>query len=145
MYYTYLTHSDGEYGFDVCSQLLNKKLPEGLCYFEVFAHKKDAKSRMECLKKLSYAKLSSLIKSKKGNGFACYNEGEMTLICLKNGVYNLTEAILVKGENITIRGAENTVIQGCAKIDGWVDEGNGVFSAKTEYWFISNRRHIYFM
>ena len=57
MYYTYLTHSDGEYGFGVCSQLLNKKLPEGLCYFEVFADKKDAKSRMECLKKLSYAKL----------------------------------------------------------------------------------------
>ena len=133
MYYTYLTHSDGEYGFGVCSQLLNKKLPDGLCYFEVFAHKKDAKSRMECLKKLSYAKLSSLIKSKKGNGFACYNEGEKTVICLKNGVYNLTEAILVKGENITIRGAENTVIQGCVRIDGWVDEGNGVFSAKTEY------------
>ena len=133
MYYTYLTHSDGEYGFGVCSSLLNKKLPDGLCYFEVFADKKDAKSRMECLKKLSYAKLSSLIKSKKGNGFACYNEGEKTIICLKNGVYNLTEAILVKGENITIRGAENTVIQGCVRIDGWVDEGNGVFSAKTEY------------
>lgn len=133
MFYTYLTQSEGEYGFGVCSQLLYKKLPDGLCYFEVFADKKDAKSRMECLKKLSYAKLSSLIKSKKGNGFACYNEGEKTVICLKNGVYNLTEAILVKSENITIRGAENTVIQGCAKIDGWVDEGNGVFSAKTEY------------
>ena len=133
MFYAYLTQSEGKYGFGVSFQLLYKKLPDGLCYFEVFADKKDAKSRMECLKKLSYAKLSSLIKSKKGNGFACYNEGEMTLICLKNGVYNLTEAILVKGENITIRGAENTVIQGCAKIDGWVDEGNGVFSAKTEY------------
>ena len=44
MYYTYLTHSDGEYGFGVCSQLLNKKLPEGLCYFEVFADKKMQKA-----------------------------------------------------------------------------------------------------
>ena len=133
MFYTYLTHSEGKYGFGVCSQLLNKKLPDGLCYFEAFANTKEAKSRMECLKKLSYRKISSLIKSKKGTGFTCYNECKKTLICLKNGVYNLTEAILVKGENITIRGAENTVIQGCVRIDGWVDEGNGVFSAKTEY------------
>ena len=99
----------------------------------VAANKNEAKHREEYLKKLSYARLSSLIKSKKIKGFTCHKEGEKTVICLKNGIYNLTDAILVKGENITFRGAENTVIQGCAKIDGWIDEGNGVFSARTEY------------
>ena len=133
MFYTYLTQCDGKYGFGVCSELLYKKLPECLCYFEVFQDKKEAKDRLECLKKLSNSKLSSLIKSKKGVGFTCYKEGEKTVISLKNGVYNLTDAILVKGENITIRGEKSTIIQGCAKIDGWVDEGNGVFSASTEY------------
>ena len=133
MFYTYLTQSEGEYGFGVCSQLLNKKLPEGLCYFEVFANKSEAKHREQYLKKLSYARLSSLIKSKKAKGFTCHKEGEKTVISLKNGVYNLTSAILVKGENIEIRGEKNTIIQGCVKIDNWVDEGNGVFSARTNY------------
>ena len=133
MFYTYLTQNDGKYGFGVCTELLYKKLPTGLCYFEVFADKHEAKQREECLKKLSYAKLSSLIKSKKSNGFFCYKEGEQTVICLKNTTYNLTAAILVKGQNIIVRGEKNTTIQGCAKIGGWIDEGNGVFSAKTEY------------
>ena len=133
MFYTYLTVVQEKYGFGVCSQLLYKKLPADLCYFEVFANKKEAKARGEYLKKLSHTRLSSLIKSKKAGGFTCHKEGEKTVICLKNGIYNLTEAILVKGENIEIRGEKNTVIQGCAKIDNWVDEGNGVFSASTEY------------
>lgn len=133
MFYTYLTQCEGKYGFGVCSELLYKKLPIGLCYFEVFSDKKEAIYRRECLKKLSYAKLSSLIKSKKINGFSCHKEGEKTVICLKNTIYSLTEAILVKGNNIAIRGAESTILQGCVKVDGWVDEGNGVFSASTEY------------
>jgi hypothetical protein len=99
----------------------------------VFANKKEAKKRQECLKKLSYKRLSSLIKSKKALGFICHKEGDKTVISLKTGVYNLIDAILVKGENIEFRGEENTVIQGCAKIDGWVDEGNGIFSASTKY------------
>ena len=133
MFYTYLTHSEGKYIFGVCSELLYKKLPTDLCYFEAFADKKEAKQREACLKKLSCRKLSSLINSKNGNGFTCHQEGEKTVISLKNGIYNLTDTILVKGENITIRGEKNTVIQGCAKIDGWVDEGGGIFSAHTEY------------
>ena len=133
MFYTYLTQSDEKYSFGVCSQLLNKKLPTNLCYFEVFSDKKEAKQRQTYLEKLSYKRLSSLINSNKTKGFICYKEGEKTVISIKNGIYNLTDAILVKGENITIRGGKNTIIQGCAKIDGWVDEGNGVFSAKTEY------------
>ena len=133
MFYTYLTESDGVYGFGVCSELLYKKLPTDLCYFEVFSDKKEAKNRLEYLKKLSYTRLSSLIKSKKGNGFTCHREGEKTVISLKNTVYNLTGTILVKGQNIEFRGEKSTVIQGCAKIGGWVDEGGGVFSAGTEY------------
>ena len=133
MFYTYLIRDNEKYDLGVCSQLLTKGLMDNLCYFEVFSNKKEAKCRMEYLKKLSYAKLSSLIKSNKKNGFVCSKEGEKTVISLKNGIYNLTGAILVKGENITIRGEKNTVIQGCAKIDNWVDEGNGVFSASTEY------------
>ncbi len=133
MFYTYLTHSEEKYDFGVCSELLCKKMPSGLCYFEVFTDKNEATNRKEHLKKLSYARLSSLIKSKKSKGFTCHKEGEKTVISLKNGIYNLTDAILVKGEDITIRGERNTIIQGCAKIDGWVDEGNGVFSAGTEY------------
>lgn len=133
MYYTYLTQSDEKYSFGVCSQLLNKKLLANLCYFEVFSDKKEAKQRQTYLEKLSYKRLSSLINSNKTKGFICYKEGEKTVISIKNGIYNLTDAILVKGENITIRGGKNTIIQGCAKIDGWIDEGNGVFSAKTEY------------
>ncbi len=133
MFYTYLTWGEGKYGFGVGSELLYKKMPIDLCYFEVFKDKNEAKHREEYLKKLSYARLSSLIKSKKSGGFTCHKEGEKTVICLKNGIYNLTDTILVKGENIEVRGAENTVIQGCAKIDDWVDEGNGVFSARTEY------------
>ena len=133
MFYTYLTQCQGKYGFGVCSELLYKKLPPDLCYFEIFADKKDAKHREEYLKKLSYARLSSLVRSKKTKGFTCHKEGERTVIYLKNGTYNITDTILIKGENITIRGEENTVIQGCAKIDSWVDEGNGVFSARTEY------------
>ena len=133
MFYTYLTQNDKKYGFGVCSELLYKRLPANLCYFEVFESKKEAKCREECLKKLSYKRLSALINSKKALGFACHKESEKTIISLKNGVYNLTSPILVKGENILIRGEKNTVIQGCAKIDGWVNEGNGVFSAATEY------------
>ncbi len=133
MFYTYLTEDEGKYDFGVCSELLYKKLPINLCYFEVFANKNEAKHREKYLKKLSYRRLSSLIKSKKTKGFTCHKEGEKTVICLKNGIYNLTSAILVKGENIIIRGEKNTVIQGCARIDGWIDEGNGVFSAGTEY------------
>ncbi len=133
MFYTYLTYCEGKYGFGVSSNLLYKKLPDGLCYFEVFGNKKEAKRREECLKKLSNAKLSAIIKNKKIMGFTCYKEENKTVIALKNGIYNLTGAILVKGENIVIRGDKNTVIQGCVKIDDWVDEGNGVFSAKTEY------------
>ena len=132
MFYTYLTQIEGKYSFGVCANLLYKKLPIGLCYFEVFADKNEANAREKYLKKLSYAKLSSLIKNKKTGGFVVNNEGEKTVICLKDTVYNLTDAILVKGENITIRGGKNTVVQGCVGIDGWVDEGNGVFSAKTE-------------
>ena len=133
MYYTYLTYDEGKYDFGVCSELLCKKLPFGLCYFEVFEGKKEAKCREEYLKKLSYKKLSNLINGKKAGGFTCYKEGEKTVISLKNGIYNLMSAILVKGENITIRGEKNTIVQGCAKIDGWIDEGNGVFSAETKY------------
>ena len=133
MFYTYLTYCEGEYGFGVSSDLLYKKLPDGLCYFEVFNSKKEAKYRMECLQNLSNAKISALIKGKNGDGFVCHKEGENTVISLKNGVYNLIGAILVKGENIVIRGEKDTVIQGCVKIDGWVDEGNGVYSASTEY------------
>ena len=133
MFYTYLTQSNGKYGFGVCSELLYKKLPIDLCYFEIFKDKNEAKHREEYLKNLSFAKLSLLINSKKIKGFTCYKEGEKWIICLKNGIYNLTDAILVKGESITFRGDKNTVIQGCAKIDGWVDEGNGIFSASTEY------------
>ena len=133
MFYTYITLNNGKYGFGVSAELLYKKLPIGLCYFEVFEDKKYAKYRMECLKKLSFKKLSLLIKSKKGVGFSCYKEGESTVICLKNNIYNLTSAILVKGENIIIRGENNTILQGCVEIDGWVNEGNGVFSAKTNY------------
>ncbi|MBE6664475.1 MAG: PDZ domain-containing protein [Ruminococcaceae bacterium] len=133
MFYTYLTQSEGKYGFGVSSELLCKSLPSNLCYFEVFTDKKEAKRRREYLKKLSYARLSSLIKSKNVKGFTCHKEGEKTIICLKNGVYNLTEAIMVRGKSIEVRGEKNTVIQGCAKIDGWIDEGNGVFSAETEY------------
>ena len=65
MFYTYLTKNEGKYGFGVCSELLYKKLPLGLCYFEVFEDKIEAKERQNCLKKLSNTKLSSLIKSKK--------------------------------------------------------------------------------
>ena len=133
MFYTYLTKNEGKYGFGVCSELLYKKLPLGLCYFEVFENKIEAKERQNCLKKLSHAKLSSLIKSKKSCGFTCHKEDEKTVISLKNGIYNLTSAILVKGENIAIRGEQNTVIGGSVKIDGWVDEGDGVFSASTRY------------
>ena len=133
MFYTYLTQNDDKYGFGVCSELLYKKLPTGLCYFEVFADKKEANQRMEHLKKLSFARLSALIKSKKSGGFTCHKDGEKTVISLKNGVYNLTGAILIKGENIVFRGEKNTVIQGTQKIDCWVDEGNGVFSAETKY------------
>ena len=133
MFYTYLTHNDKKYVFGVCAELLYKKLPADLCYFEVFADKNEAKRREKQLKALSYAKLSSLIRSKKAGGFTCHMEGEKAVICLKNGVYNLTGAILVKGEDIVIRGDKNTVIQGCAKIDGWVAEGNGVFSTRAEY------------
>ena len=133
MYYTYLTQCEGKYGFGVCSQILYKKLPIGLCYFEAFEYKKEAKSREEYLKTLSYRRLSLLINSKNGEGFSCYKDGDKTVISLKNGVYNLTSAILVKGENIIIRGEKNTIIQGCARLDGWVDEGNGVYSARTEY------------
>lgn len=133
MFYTYLTQSEGKYGVGVCAELLCKKWPVDLCYFEVFDDKKEAKHREEYLKKLSDAKLSSFIKNKKTKGFTCHQEGEKRIIGLKNGVYNLTDTIRVKGENITIRGAENTVIQGCVKIDDWADEGNGVFSARTEY------------
>ena len=133
MFYTYLTQSEGKYGFGVSSDLLYKKMPANLCYFEVFKDKKEAKERGECLKKLSYKKLSALICSKNGVGFTCHKDGEKTVISLKNGIYNLTSAILIKGENILIRGEKNTIIQGCVKIDGWVDEGNGVFSARTEY------------
>lgn len=133
MFYTYLTNREGEYTVSTCTELLYKKLPADLCYFEVFNEKKEAKKRQEYLKKLSFKRLSSLIKSKRVKGFTCQREGNKTVISLKNGVYNLTEAILVKGENIKICGAENTILQGCAKIDGWVDEGNGVFSASTKY------------
>ena len=133
MFYTYLTKNEEKYSFGVCTDLLCKKLPVGLCYFEVFANRKEAKCREECLKKLSNNKLSYLINNKKSAGFTCHNEGEKAVISLKNGVYNLTGPILVKGENITIRGDKNTIIQGCAKIGNWVDEGNGVFSASTEY------------
>ena len=124
MFYTYLTQGDGKYGFGVCSELLYKRLPDDLCYFEVFADKNEAKKREEYFKKSSYSRLSSVIKSKKTNGFTCHKEGEKTVICLKNCIYNLTDAISIKGENIEIRGDKNTVIQGCTKIDGWVDEGN---------------------
>ena len=133
MFYTYITQSNKEYGFGVSSELLCKKLPTDLCYFEVFEDKSEANKRKEYLKKLSNSRLSSLIKSKKSNGFICYKEGEKTVIYLKNGVYNMTSAILVKGENIELRGEKNTIIQGCVKLDNWVDEGNGVFSALTEY------------
>jgi predicted GIY-YIG superfamily endonuclease len=71
MFYTYLTKSDSKYGFGVCSELLYKRLPANLCYFEVFSNKKEAKEREECLKKLSFKKISSLIKSKKTGGFVC--------------------------------------------------------------------------
>ena len=133
MFYTYLTENEGKYNLGVCSELLYKKLPTGLCYFEVFADKKEAKQRGEYLKKLSYAKLSSLIKSKRTLGFFCHKEGEKTIISLKNSIYNLTGPILVKGKNIAFCGDKSTIIQGCVRIDGWVDEGNGVFSAPTEY------------
>ena len=133
MFYTYLTLNEGKYGFGVCTELLYKKLPIGLCYFEVFANKGEAKHREEYFKGLSNARLSALTKSNKVKGFVCHKEGKQTVISFKNGIYNLTSPILVKGQDITIRGQENTVIQGCVKIDSWVDEGNGVFSAHTEH------------
>ena len=133
MFYTYLTQNEGNYNVGVCAELLYKKLPEGLCYFEVFAKRSEATSRKKSLEKLSSAKLFSIINSKKAVGFTCHKEGEKTVIGLKNGVYNLTGAIVVKGQDIVFRGQKNTVIQGCSKIDGWVDEGSGVFSAATEY------------
>ncbi len=133
MFYTYLTQNEGKYSVGVCADLLYKKLPIGLCYFEVFGDKNEAKHRKEYLKRLSYTRLSLLIKSKKVKGFTCHKDGEKTVVCLKNGIYNLIDTIMVKGQNIAIRGAENTVIQGCEIIDNWVDEGNGVFSARTEY------------
>ncbi len=133
MFYTYLTCSEGKYSFGVCSELLYKKLPIGLCYFEVFEGKKEAKCREEYLKKLSYKKLSTLINGKKAGGFTCHKDGEKAVITLRNGIYNLTSAILVKGEDITIKGDKSTIIQGCVKLDGWVDEGGGVFSASTKY------------
>ena len=133
MFYTYLTFNDGKYDFGVCSHLLLKKLPLGLCYFEAFSNKSEAKNRETYLKKLSFKRISSLISGKKSLGFICQSEGEKTVISLKNGVYNLTEPILVKGQNITIRGGERTVIEGTEKIDGWVNEGNGVFSASVKY------------
>ena len=133
MFYTYLTLCDGEYDFGVSCELLCKKLPLGLCYFEVFNDKNEAKNREKYLKKLSFKRLSSLIKSKKTKGFTCHKEGEKTIISLKNGIYNFTSPISIKGESIEVRGEKNTVIQGCKKIDGWIDEGDGVFSAPTEY------------
>ena len=133
MFYTYLTLSEGKFGFGVCSRLLYKKLPANLCYFELFDGKGEAKSRETYLKKLSFKKLSSLISSKNGTGFICHKEGEKTVITLKNGVYNLTDAILVKGQDIIFRGEKNTVIQGTKKVDGWVNEGDGVFSASVSY------------
>ena len=133
MFYTYVLQSEEKYKFGVCSELLYKKLPVGLCYFEVFADRTEAKQREKYLKSLRSSRISSLIKSKKIKGFTCHTEGEKTVICLKNGIYHLTDAISVKGENIELRGEKNTIIQGCVKIDGWVDEGNGVFSAKTEH------------
>ena len=133
MFYTYLTEQEGKYSVGVSTELLCKKLPDGLCYFEVFCDQKEAKHRKECLKKLSCAKILFLIKSKKHKGFTCHKKGEKTVVCIKNGVYNLTSAIFVKGENILLRGEKNAIIQGCVKIDGWVDEGDGVYSAKTEY------------
>ncbi len=133
MFYTYLTLNDGRYGFGVSSDILYKKLPLGLCYFEIFSDKKEAKDRLECLKKLSFAKISRLIKGDKSSGFVCQNKDGKTVISLKNRTYNLTGAILVKGENIVFRGEKNTILQGCVKIDGWVDEGNGVYSLATEY------------
>ena len=133
MFYTYLTLNDEKYGFDVSCDLLSKKLPIGLCYFEVFSNKSEAKQREKYLRALSFTRLSSLIKSKRVKGFTCHKEGEKTVISLKNGVYNLTGTILVKGQNIAFRGEGNTVIQGCEKIGGWVDEGNGIFSASTEH------------
>ncbi|MBQ3589494.1 MAG: hypothetical protein II980_03485, partial [Clostridia bacterium] len=90
MFYTYLTQIEGRYGFGICSELLYKKLPLGLCYFEVFASKSEAKCRGEYLKKLSFKRLSSLIKSKRVKGFTCQREGNKTVISLKNDVYNLT-------------------------------------------------------
>ncbi len=132
MFYTYLTQNEGKYGFGVCSELLYKKLPLGLCYFEVFEDKNEASERKKHLKSLTPRKLSSLIKSKNSRGFICHKEGEKNVITLKSGIYNLTSAIFVKGKDITIRGEKNTVIEGCKKIDGWVDEGNGVFSAKAD-------------
>ena len=133
MFYTYVIQSEEKYGFGVCSELLYKKLPVGLCYFEVFADRTEAKQREKYLKSLRSSRILSLIKSKKIKGFTCHTEGEKTVICLKNGIYNLKDAISVRGENIELRGEKNTIIQGCVKIDGWVDEGNGVFSAKTEH------------
>ena len=119
MFYTYLTLNEGKYGFGVCTELLYKKLPIGLCYFEVFANKGEAKHREEYFKGLSNARLSALTKSNKVKGFVCHKEGKQTVISFKNGIYNLTSPILVKGQDITIRGQENTVIQGCVKIDSW--------------------------
>jgi len=133
MFYTYLIQSNGKYGFGVCTELLYKRLPTDLCYFEVFSDKNEAKKRERYLKGLSNRRLSTLIESKRIKGFTCHKEGEKTVICLKSGIYDLTGSILVKGENITIRGDKNTVLQGCVKIDGWTDEGDGVFSARTEY------------
>ena len=132
MFYTYLTLSEGKYGFGVSSELLCKKLPIDLCYFEVFNDKKEAKNREKYLKKLSFKRLSSLIKSKKAKGFTCCKDGEKTIISLKNGIYNLTSPISIKGESIEIHGEKNTIIQGCKKIDGWINEGNGVFSTSVD-------------
>ena len=109
MFYIYLTQTDKKYDFGVCSELLYKKLPLNLCYFEVFNDKSKAKRRGEYLKKLSYKKLSALINGKSGYGFTCHKEGEKTVISLKNGVYNLTDAILVKGEGIELRGDKSPV------------------------------------
>ena len=132
MFYTYLIKTEGKYCACVGRDILSKKLPSDLCYFEVFGTQKEAKERGECLKKLSKSKLDSLIKNKKTGGFVCQNDGEKTVITIKSGVYNLTGAILVKGENIALCGEDNVIIGGCEKIDSWQNEGNGVYSASVE-------------
>lgn len=133
MLFVYFTFENNKYSFGVSTSLLSRRLPSGLCYFEVYSDKNEAKERRECLQKLSSKEIRSIISDKKSKGFICEFDNELTVITIKPGVYNFISPITVKMNNLIIRGSKYTVIQGCHTIGGWESLGHGSFSAKTEY------------